>query len=95
MKAKFTGGISGVKIKIMPTSPSVDLTQIEQKTKKLIEDLGGRNRIYEIEPIAFGLKAVIAFFEWPEEKDLDPLEKKLSSIKDVSSIQVIDMRKIA
>ncbi len=88
-------GIMGVKIKIMPTSLDVDLEKIKQKAKKLIEKNNGRNREYEEEPIAFGLKAVIAFFEWPEEKELEKIEEKLRSIENVKSIQIIDMRKIA
>ncbi len=88
-------GIMGVKIKIMPTSPDVDLEKIKQKTKRLIEENKGRNREYVEEPIAFGLKAVIAFFEWPEEKELEKIEEKLRNIENVKSIQIIDMRKIA
>jgi len=88
-------GIMGVKIKIMPISPSVNLIQIEKKVKTLVEKNKGYNREYLIEPIAFGLNALIAFFEWPEEKALEPFEEKIKAIKDVNSIQVIDMRKIA
>ncbi len=88
-------GISGVKIKIMPTSPSADLNKIEKETKKIIEENEGINREYSIEPIAFGLKALIAFFQWPEEKEFEEVEEKLQKIKGVQSIQIIDMRKIA
>jgi len=88
-------GIAGIKIKIMPVSPSVNLKKIEQEAKKIVESEGGINKNYEIEPIAFGLKAIIAFFQWPEEKEIEFLEKKLEKIKNVQSIRVIDMRKIA
>ena len=88
-------GITGVKIKIMPTSPDVDLGVIKTKIKELVKVDGGRNREYSEEPIAFGLKSIIAFFEWPEEKELEQLEEKLKAIENISSIQVIDMRKIA
>jgi translation elongation factor aEF-1 beta len=88
-------GIAGIKIKIMPVSPEINLREIEQKTKKIVELEGGINREYEIESIAFGLKAVIAFFEWPEEKEIEYLEEKLRNIKNVQSVQTIDMRKIA
>lgn len=88
-------GIAGIKIKIMPVSPSVNLKKIEQEAKKIVESEGGINKNYEIEPIAFGLKAIIAFFQWPEEKEIEFLEKKLEKIKNVQSVRVIDMRKIA
>ena len=88
-------GIAGIKIKIMPTSPEVNLKEIEDKTKEIVNSEGGFNREYEIEPIAFGLKAIIAFFEWPEEKEIEYLEEKLGNIENVQSVQTIDMRKIA
>jgi translation elongation factor aEF-1 beta len=88
-------GIAGIKIKIMPISPEINLQEIEDKTKEIVEKEGGTNREYEIEPIAFGLKAIIAFFEWPEEKEIEYLEEKLKNIENVQSVQTIDMRKIA
>jgi len=88
-------GIAGIKIKIMPNSPNADLNRIEQEAKEIIESNGGINKEYEIEPIAFGLKAIIAFFQWPEEKEIEGIEEKLGNIEDVQSVQTIDMRKIA
>ena len=87
-------GIIGVKIKIMPTSPELDFDCIKSEAMKIVEEGEGFNREYIIEPIAFGLKALIAFFEWSEEKPLEELEEKFQKIKDVNSIQIIDMRKI-
>jgi elongation factor 1-beta len=87
-------GTAGIKIKLMPTSPNANLDEIQKQAKHLVEKKGGRNRIYEIQPIAFGLNAVIAFFEWPEEKELEEIEKDFSKIKEISSVQVIDMRKL-
>ncbi len=87
-------GITGIKIKIMPNSPNTDLEKIKKKAKSIIEEKGGKNREYEEEPVAFGLKAVIAFFEWPEEKELYEVEESLKKIENVSSIQVIDMRRL-
>ena len=45
------------------------------------------------EPIAFGLKAVIVTFIFPEEKEMDTLEESLAKIRDVNSVQIIDMRR--
>jgi translation elongation factor aEF-1 beta len=90
-----SSGIAGIKIKIMPSSPDTNLEEIKNKTKKIVETHGGINRTYEEEPIAFGLKAVIAFFQWPEEKNLEEIEEKIGKIENVNSVQIIDMRKIA
>ena len=88
-------GLNGIKIKIMPDSPEADLNKIENEAKKIIESLGGFNKEYSIEPIAFGLKAVIAFFQFPEDKEVEKVEEALKKIKNVQSVQLIDMRKIA
>ncbi len=86
-------GIAAVKIKILPTSPEVDLEKLKEQAKTIIEKTGGKNCNFEEEPIAFGLKALIAFFAWPEELELESLENSLNKIEEVSSVQVIDMRR--
>ncbi len=86
-------GTIAVKIKIMPSSPDTDLKKLTTNAKKLIESSGGKNSSFSEEPIAFGLKAIIAFFAWPEDKEIEKLETGLAKIKDVNSIQIIDMRR--
>jgi len=86
-------GIAGVKIRIMPTSPEVDLEKLKKTAAVIIERMGGKNCKFEEEPIAFGLRAIIAFFAWPEELELDSLERFLNKIDQVSSVQTIDMRR--
>ena len=88
-------GIVGVKVKLMPESPSTDLAEIEAEAKRIVEESGGTNKEYSIEPIAFGLKAVIVFFFYDEAGDTSEIEEKLSKIKNVQSAQTIDLRKVA
>jgi translation elongation factor aEF-1 beta len=85
--------IAAVKIRILPTSPEVDLEGLKVTIKDLVVQLGGKNCSFEEEPIAFGLKAIIAFFAWPEELELENLENTIGKIEEVSSLQVIDMRR--
>ncbi len=87
-------GIVGIKIKIMPKSPESNLEEIKQKAKAIVEEKGGKNREYEEEPIAFGLKAIIAFFELSEDLESGEIEDALNSLEEVSSAQVIDMRRL-
>ena len=87
-------GIAGVKIKIMPTSPEVDLEKIKEGAKILIEKKDGKNCSFEEEPIAFGLKAIIVLFAWPEEQELEELEEDLKKVENVNAVQVIDIRRI-
>lgn len=84
---------AAVKIKIMPTSPDAKLKQIEHSAKTVIEGLQGKNCTFTEEEIAFGLKAIIALFAWPEEIELEELEEELSEIEGVNSVQVIDIRR--
>lgn len=86
-------GTAVVKIKIMPVSPETDLEKLKEKAKSEIQKLGGGIPKFEEEEIAFGLKALIAFFAWPEEKELENLESSLGNIKDVSSVQITDIRR--
>ena len=88
-------GINGAKYKLMPESPSADLKAIEKAAKKIVEDFGGKNKEYVIEDIAFGLKALIVFFFYSDDKNIDSIEPKFAKIKDVASVQLVDMRKIA
>ena len=87
-------GIAGIKIKIMPESLDSNLEEIKKKAKAIVEEKGGKNREYEEEPIAFGLKAVIAFFELSEDIESGEIEEALNSLEGVSSAQVIDMRRL-
>lgn len=86
-------GIAAVKIKLMPTSPEINLEEIEEKAKQIVEEKGGKNCQIEKQPIAFGLNALIILFAWPEEKELDSLENELKKIENVNSTQVIDIRR--
>ena len=87
-------GTAGIQLQIMPESPDLNLEEIEEKVKSKVESEGGKNRQYNTKPIAFGLKAIIAFFEWGEDKELEPLQEELEKIEGVKSIEVVDMRKI-
>ena len=86
-------GHINVKIKLMPSSPETNLKEIIEKAKSIIEENNGSNVHFEEESIAFGLKAIIIFFIWPEEKELEPLENLLEKIDNVSSEQMLDIRK--
>lgn len=86
-------GIVAVKMKFMPESPDTDLEEIKKDINKIIESAGGQNCSFEEEHIAFGLKAIIAFFAWQESKDIEPVQRILENIERVNSVQLIDMRR--
>lgn len=86
-------GLAVVKIKIMPTSPEENLEKIEESMREVLTKEGVKNPQFEIQPIAFGLKAIIAMFGWPEEKELDTLEETLKKIEGVNSVEILDIRR--
>ena len=82
-----------VKIKIMPVSLETDIKKIEEEIKEvLIKNKVGSFK-FEIQPIAFGLNAIILIFGWPEEKELERFEGALKKTHGVGSVSVLDMRR--
>lgn len=86
-------GTALLKMKLMPESPEVNLEEIKVNAQETIEEKHGKNVRIEEQPVAFGLKAVIISFDLSEEYELDPIEVALSELENVSSAQVIDMRR--
>ncbi len=78
-----------ITMKIMPESPEVDLGAIKTKAMEIISQFECRGTQTEEEPIAFGLKAIILKFAYPEEKgSTDEMEAKLAEIEGVNSAEV-------
>ena len=83
-----------ITLKIMPESPESNLDTIEEKAKKLIEEFGGQTGKVDIEPIAFGLKALKLIFVMNEDLgSTEELETKVQEIDQVQSVEIIDVRR--
>lgn len=84
-----------ITIKIMPESPESDLTKIEEEAKKMIADFAGEGETKtEIEPVAFGLKALKIIFVMDESKGSpDPVAEKVNGIRGVNSAEITDVRR--
>lgn len=85
--------IAIIKIKIMPLSPEANLNEIKEDAEKIIKNYNGNIAKIEEESIAFGLIAIIITFTISESQELEPIEQELNKIENVSSSQVIDMRR--
>lgn len=85
--------IAAIIAKIMPASPEADLDAIKNAAKEAMESEGAQNISFETQDIAFGLKAIMMKFAWPEEKDTDLVESKLSQLENVSSATIEDYRR--
>lgn len=86
-------GTALIKIKIMPESLETSLSEIENKAKKIIEKESKGEAKFEQEPIAFGLKALIAQFALDESKQIDPIQNEIKKIKGVNSAEISDFRR--
>jgi elongation factor 1-beta len=83
-------------LRIMPESPDIDLKRIEQEAIKLISAFSDeRQKKVDVQPVAFGLKSVNITFLMDEKKgDTEPLEKQISEIEGVQSVEMTDIRRI-
>jgi elongation factor 1-beta len=86
-------GVVAIIVKIMPDSPDVDLSKIKEKSETILVEEGAQNISFEIKEVAFGLKALMIKFAWPEEKDSSIYEDKLAGIENVSSAVTDDYRR--
>lgn len=83
-----------ITIKIMPESLDSDLDKIRKESIEVISDFGGKVGKEDIEPIAFGLKAVKLIYIVDESKGgTDAVEEGICAIDGVKSCEVIDVRR--
>lgn len=83
-----------ITLRIMPSDVEVDLSILEKHALKEIEKFGGKIGKITQEPIAFGLKALmISFFSDESKSNLDPLEEAVRKIKNVESVDTVEVRR--
>jgi elongation factor 1-beta len=85
-----------ISYKIFPTDIIVDFTDLKKKIEKCLPEYASIYG-YGEEPIAFGLKALIAHIKFPEDKTgmLDEFEKKLETVTEISQVQTIMVRRVS
>jgi elongation factor 1-beta len=82
-------GEVAVQIKVMPHDPAVDLEQLKRKIELTLPN-DARLHTIDIQPIAFGLKALlVTVIVGDVEGGTDSIEEALSKIDGVKSIQVV------
>jgi elongation factor 1-beta len=85
--------LAAVTIRVMPTSPEIDLKKLRAEVEDKIKKIGGILHQCEEQPIAFGLKALIFIIGWPEQKQPDAIETEIAKIKGVNSAEITDVRR--
>ena len=84
-----------VVVKVLPTEIDIDLEDLKEKIKeKLPKEYEIKG--YDIEPIAFGLKALRLYIFMPEEVEggTEPLEKMIQEVEGVSQVEVETVHRI-
>ena len=82
-------GEVAVQIKVMPQSPEVDLEHLK-RTIEVALPSDARLYGFDIQPIAFGLKALlVTVIVGDVEGGTNSIEEALSRVKGVESIQVV------
>ena len=84
-----------ITFKIMPESPEIDLESLQKQALEKIAAYSGNDETkVEIEPVAFGLKALNIIFVMDENKGSpDELEEDIETIKGVMSCENTDVRR--
>jgi len=83
-----------VTLKVMPESVDINLKDLTSLISKRIKKFCGEEPRTEVEPIAFGLKALIFIFLLDESKGgTDKLEEEINNIEGVNSVDVTDVRR--
>ncbi len=83
-----------VTVKLMPESADISLADIQKAAEQAITAFGAEPSKADIEPVAFGLKALNLIFVMDEAKgSTEPLEAELAKVPGVASVQVTDVRR--
>ena len=84
-----------VTITVMPESPEIDLEAIKEKVAHIVREFAGEGDTKtEIEPIAFGLKALKYLFVMDEDLGSpDVAAEKVQELEGVQSAEVSDVRR--
>ncbi|MFH1425163.1 MAG: elongation factor 1-beta [archaeon] len=86
-------GVVAIIVKVMPEGTDVDIGGLKRKVTEVLEAEGGQNISFEVEEVAFGLKALKVKFAWDEDKEGEIYEERLREIGGVSSVDTVDYRR--
>ncbi len=87
-------GEVAAKIRIMPSGTDVDLNRLKEALKKTIPE-GAKLHAFSEEPVAFGLKALIAVVKVGDiEGGTEKVEEAFSKVNGVESVSVVELGRI-
>lgn len=82
-----------IKMKVMPEGTETDIDNLLDKCKKAADNQEAKIHDQEVQPVAFGLKALILLMTIDEDRGISDLEEEIEGIDKVSTIEVLDVRR--
>ncbi len=84
-----------ISYKILPTGIEVDFDELQKQIECALPPKAKIYANYQTEPIAFGLNALIAYIQIPEDETgiLEEMEQNIEKIPTVSRIQTLMVRR--
>ncbi len=87
-------GDVAAKIKIMPAGVDTDLEALKERLEAVVPE-GAKLRTFSEEPIAFGLKAIIALVLVGDmEGGTEPVEEAFAAVDEVESVSVVELGRL-
>ena len=87
-------GDVAAKIKIMPAGVDTDLEALKGRLEAVVPE-GAKLRTFSEEPIAFGLKAIIALVLVGDiEGGTEPVEEAFTAVDEVESVSVVELGRL-
>ena len=83
-----------ITMKILPDSPDKNLDEIRTAAEEKIKAEGGSIYKEAIEPIAFGISAVVVTFFLDEDKGSEGILESIKSIEGTGDVQITDMTRM-
>ena len=85
-------GTVAATLKVMPSSADTDMEKIKEEIKKAVSrEKDIKLQSIEERPIAFGLKALHVLLIMPDTHGTDNIEKAISAISGVASVEAGDV----
>jgi len=81
-----------ITLRVMPEDSETDINPILEKIKEEISKIGGNYLQHYLKPLAFGINAIEVKFSYPDKEFREEeFIEKISSIKGVSSVEIINV----
>ncbi len=83
-----------ITIKVLPDSPERNLDELRKKVEEKIISEGGKLYKEHIEPIAFGINAIVISFIMDESKGTESVENSIKSVEGTGDVHISDMTRM-